>query len=116
MTSRDFDPVQYNRYADECCQLILEAAEYPSDVYLVQVVKLLHLSEKIRNRLTQQDWDPPSGISAPVGACVKSLEAELLSLKPSVSADLPQNGKSWSEIEVCCANIASIVTRTLLRR
>ncbi|KAJ9616643.1 hypothetical protein H2200_000362 [Cladophialophora chaetospira] len=41
MTARDFEPVRYTRYAEECCQVILEAAEYPTDIYLVQVVKLL---------------------------------------------------------------------------
>ncbi|KIW70231.1 hypothetical protein, variant [Phialophora macrospora] len=91
MTARDFEPIRYTKYAEECCQLISAAAEYPTDVYLVQVVKLLHMGDKINRTFGQQEWDPSSNVSAPIGASVKSLEPELLKLKPSVPLDSLQN-------------------------
>lgn len=93
MTARDFEPIRYSRYTEECCQLISEAAEYPTDLYLVQVVKLISMSEKINRTVNAQDWDSSSSIIAPVGAMVKLLEAELQSFKPSESADTLHNGK-----------------------
>ncbi len=93
MTSRDFEPVRYTRYAEECCHFLSEAGEFPTDVYLVQVVKLLYLGDKISRTLNPQDFDPSSNIAAPVGASVKSLEAELQSLKPLVEPDILQHGK-----------------------
>ncbi|OCT49937.1 putative trna processing endoribonuclease protein [Cladophialophora carrionii] len=84
MTARDFEPVRYTRYTEECCQLLSEAAEYPTDTYLVHVVRLLYLGDKVNRTFNQQEWDPSPTISVPVGAAVKSMEAELLKLKPSV--------------------------------
>ena len=93
LTARDYEPIRYTKYAEECCQLLLEAAEYPTDVHLIQLVKLLYMGDKINRTLNPQDFDPSSNISMPVGAAVKSLEAEVHQLKPLVSPDSLQNGK-----------------------
>ncbi|ETI19838.1 hypothetical protein G647_08852 [Cladophialophora carrionii CBS 160.54] len=84
MTARDFEPVRYTKYTEECCQLLSEEAEYPTDTYLVHVVRLLYLGDKVNRTFNQQEWDPSPTISVPVGAAVKSMEAELLKLKPPV--------------------------------
>jgi hypothetical protein len=93
MTARDFEPVRYTGYTEECCQVLSEAAEYATDGYLVQVVKLLSMADKINRTLNPLDFDPFSSIVAPVGAAVKSLEAELRKLKPAVSPDSLHNGE-----------------------
>lgn len=81
MSSRDIDPVRFSSYADECCRVLEETAEHPSDKQLVQMVQIIRMAIKISRTLTQEEWDLSAGISAPIGACVKSLEADLHRLK-----------------------------------
>ncbi|KIW86764.1 uncharacterized protein Z519_12550 [Cladophialophora bantiana CBS 173.52] len=91
MTARDFEPIRYTKYTDECCSMISEAVEYPTDIYLFQLTKLNYLGDKISRTIIQREWDPSSGISAPIGAYVKSLEAELRNFKASMSLDIPES-------------------------
>lgn len=77
-------PVQFNKYADECCRAIAEALEYPTDAYLVQLVRLQRLADKINRTLSSEEVDlATTGITEPVAMCVKSLEVELEQLKSS---------------------------------
>ncbi|KIW30992.1 uncharacterized protein PV07_02677 [Cladophialophora immunda] len=91
MTARDFEAIRYTKYTEECYTMISEALEYPSDSYLVQLTKLNYLGDKISRTIVQREWDLSSGISAPIGAYVKSLEAELRKFKVSMSLELPQS-------------------------
>lgn len=84
MCSRDIEQLRYTKYADDCVRVISEAAEYPSDMYLVRLTQLCCLGDRISRTLGTDDWDSSSsssGISAPIGACVRSFEAELHQLK-----------------------------------
>jgi hypothetical protein len=92
--AKDIEPVKYTKYVDECCRVIEEANEYPGDVYLVQLVRIQCLADKIRRTLGQDEWDWSGGISTPIGACVKSLEGELQSLRASLTLDGPYTGTS----------------------
>ncbi|OQV08214.1 Fungal specific transcription factor domain-containing protein [Cladophialophora immunda] len=84
MCKRDVEPIRYSRYADECCRAISEAAEYPTDVYVVHLARLHGMAGRISCIRTQEDWHVnPVSTSAPIGACVKSLESELLQLRNS---------------------------------
>ncbi|KAH8800269.1 hypothetical protein F5884DRAFT_809868 [Xylogone sp. PMI_703] len=74
--ARDIDPIRYSRYADECCNALTEAAEYPSDTYIVQLMNLHRLSDKIGRTLAMIDFTHPVGLSTPIGAYVKSLQSE----------------------------------------
>ena len=93
MTAREFESLRYTKYAEECCQLIFQHAEYPTDVYLVQLVRLLYMADKIGRSLNPAEFDPSSNINAPVGAAVKALEVEVRKLKPMVLHESLQNGK-----------------------
>ncbi len=92
MCARDIEPVKHTKYVDDCCRAIEEAAEYPSDDYLVQLIRIYCVADKIRRTLGQDEWDWSGGISTPVGACVKSLEGELQSLRTSLTVDGPYTG------------------------
>ncbi|OAP64274.1 hypothetical protein AYL99_00246 [Fonsecaea erecta] len=91
MTARDFEAIRYTKYSEECLTMISEAVEYPTDIYLVQLIKLSHLCDKISRTIIQREWDSSSSISAPIGAYVKSLEVELRKCKGSMNFELPQS-------------------------
>ncbi|OAL38891.1 hypothetical protein AYO20_01642 [Fonsecaea nubica] len=91
MTARDFEAIRYTKYTEECYTIISEAAELPSDLYLVQLTRLSYFIDKISRTIIQREWDPSSSISAPIGAYVKSLEAELRKYKASMTLDIAQS-------------------------
>jgi hypothetical protein len=97
MTARDFEAIRCTKYAEECVHLISVAAEHATDAYLVQIVKLLFVADKIGRTLNSQDFDPSSNIFAPIGATVRLLEAELLKLKPTFPAGqvLSLENRKW---------------------
>ncbi len=94
MCVRDIYPIRHSKYVDECCQAISAAAEYPTDTYVVHLTRLHGMADRISRSLTQDVWHgtPASG-SAPLGACVKSLESELLQMRSSLLEGGRQNGK-----------------------
>ncbi len=93
VNARDFEPIRYSLYADECCQILEGQAEYPSDKQLVHLIRITHMGSKIARTFTQDEWDASSGLSAPVGACVRALNAELQSLKATLPSGTLFTGK-----------------------
>ncbi|KIX07799.1 uncharacterized protein Z518_02453 [Rhinocladiella mackenziei CBS 650.93] len=94
--ARDIETVRYSKYAEECCHILGETAEYSSDQYLVQLIRLYCLGEKINRTLNHDEIDTSSGLSTPIGACVKLFEVELRRLKASLPLDMPQSSKFHS--------------------
>ncbi len=78
MCARDIYPIRYSKYVDECCRAISEAAEYPTDIYVVHLTRLHGVAFKIMNTFTFDECHiTPTFTSAPIGACVNSFESEL---------------------------------------
>ena len=94
MCVRDIDPIRYSKYVDDCCRVISEAAEYPTDIYVVHLTRLHGLANRITGTLFHDDCNVTTGFaSAPIVACVKSLESELLQLRNSLPGGAHQNSK-----------------------
>jgi len=94
MCVRDIDPIRYSTYVDECCRAISEAAEYPTDIYVVHLTHLHGLADRITRTLISDEWHmTPAFTSAPIGACVKSFESELRQVRSSLPEGAHQNGK-----------------------
>ncbi|KAF7173128.1 hypothetical protein CNMCM5623_005351 [Aspergillus felis] len=62
--AKDMDPLRYTCYTEECCRVLEELREYPTDMYLVQLARLNLSSDSVQT-------------------CVEALGAELKRLKPS---------------------------------
>lgn len=94
MCIRDMYPIQYSKYVDECCQAIFSAAEYATDIDVVHLTRFHGIADRIARSLSPGTWHmTPALGSAPLGACVKSLESELQQQKTSWSAGNRQNGE-----------------------
>ncbi|KAL9106603.1 MAG: hypothetical protein Q9227_008386 [Pyrenula ochraceoflavens] len=88
------EPIRYSTYVIECCRTISNAVEYPTDLHVAHLTHLYGLAEKIMCLPIQtDDHMTAASSSAPLGACVKSLEAELLKFKRSLPNEIGHNGK-----------------------
>ncbi|GFF61607.1 hypothetical protein CNMCM7927_003076 [Aspergillus lentulus] len=82
--AKDMDPLRYTSYTEECCRVLEELQEYPSDMYLVQLARLNRMAHRIVQTLPFDAYNPPGIASSnSLQTCVKALEAELKDLKRS---------------------------------
>lgn len=101
MFKRDMEPIRYSRYVNECCRIISEAVKYPTDVYVVHLARLHGLADKITCTLSHDDCHMiPALTSAPISACVKMLESELLQIKSLFPEEAHQNCKLSQQVGI----------------
>ncbi|KAL2864769.1 uncharacterized protein BJX67DRAFT_360252 [Aspergillus lucknowensis] len=79
---RGLDPMRYTNYTEECC-CVLEASEEPADLYLIRLVRLHHLAERINRTISLDEYNTPGVPSKPVAERIKSLGADLQHCNPS---------------------------------
>ncbi|KAJ5823629.1 hypothetical protein N7447_005969 [Penicillium robsamsonii] len=92
---KDLGPIiRFTRYTDECCNVLDQVAEYPSDAYLVQLVRVMNLADRIHHTLYNTELHSLSVSSAPppLGLSIRWLEAELKQLKASMPSESPHSG------------------------
>ncbi|KAJ6016076.1 hypothetical protein N7540_010667 [Penicillium herquei] len=85
---RDMEPVRFTKYTHECCQEVGQVNEAPSDSYLVQLVRVMHLANRIHRGVSFDEIDSPT-LSAPLVLAIRSHQAELDHLKKSFSSEPP---------------------------
>lgn len=86
--------IRFTRYTEECCKVLDQAAEYPIDAYLVQLVRAMNLGDRIHQTLYRNELHSPSVLSHPVGLSIRWLEAELKQLKARMPYEPPHGGES----------------------
>jgi hypothetical protein len=85
--------IRFTRYTQDCCDVLEQAAEYPSDGYLVQLVRVMNLGEKIHNTLYRTELYVSSVSCPPLGMSIRWLEAELKQIKARTLYEEPYSGK-----------------------
>lgn len=85
--------LRYTKYTDECLVTIGETKEYPTDEYIVSLLRLHRIGEKICRTLLDDPIDIASGLSAPVGMCIQYHEIELRQFREVIPVDLAQNSE-----------------------
>jgi hypothetical protein len=87
------DALRYTAHVEETCNALLRNPEYDSDVFLVQLVRLQQMAEKITQTLP---CDAPQSFWAskpPMGLLVKAFQTELQSFKSALPQNLQQDRK-----------------------
>ncbi|PYH95251.1 hypothetical protein BO71DRAFT_377835 [Aspergillus ellipticus CBS 707.79] len=84
------DPMRFTPYTEECCRLVEEAAECESDRYLIHLVRIAQMGEKIHRTLHSHEVEPPSG-SASTAIIISWLQKDLQQLKSSLGCEFPQS-------------------------
>lgn len=87
------EPVRFTKYTNECCEELKKALEFPTDAYLVQLIRVVHLGDKVHRTTSINELGFSAGLSTPLGLLVRGYQAELQELKTSFSCELPQSGK-----------------------
>lgn len=78
--------MRYTKYTDECCRVIEDAQEYNTDQYLVRLVRLHRITDRIRRTVSLDESDPFGSLEAlPLGVCIRAIEVELQQIKSFVS-------------------------------
>lgn len=98
LCSREMSVLRYTKYTDECSAILCETKEYPTDEYVVNLLILHRIGEKIRKTIWDDPIDSSWVLSASLGMCVRHLEIELQHFKDSIPLDLSQNSEclfSW---------------------
>lgn len=92
-TFRDINALKRSAYQDECCTTLENAAEYPTDSFLVYVARLQAMVESVAHTFqygskehttVQQRW------RIPLTLYTTPLERDLVNLKDTWPQDLPQ--------------------------
>ncbi|KAF2731137.1 hypothetical protein EJ04DRAFT_554959 [Polyplosphaeria fusca] len=87
---KELEGIRFTKYAEICCQVLEEAKQYPSDAYLVRLVRLQQQADKVGRLLYSNDLEPWDGMSGPMSLTISSLEKETLELGSLVQFNLPQ--------------------------
>lgn len=91
------DALRYTPYVEECCQVLADANEYQTDVYLVRLVRLQRIANIIAQTLPT-DGTELHNLRAPIGMYIKSIQKDLESLKCSWRGDVEQKREFAMEI------------------
>ncbi|KAJ5522464.1 hypothetical protein N7527_006579 [Penicillium freii] len=85
--------IRSTRYTDECCNVLDQIAEYPTDASMVQLVRAMNVADKIHHTLYHTELYPSSvsSTSPPLGLSIRWLEAEIKQLKAHISSESPHS-------------------------
>jgi hypothetical protein len=93
---KKIEGLQYSPYIEYCCQALLEAAEYESDIILVALVRVQAIIETANRNLLSRGRP---GEKAPVWMHVKSSQFELQTYWNSLPPNVQQNRGSCHDSE-----------------
>ncbi|KAJ5976217.1 hypothetical protein N7481_009924 [Penicillium waksmanii] len=89
------EPLRFKKYTDECCKIIEVELESATDVFLVHLVRTMHLADRIVHTICFDEFDYP-GLSGPLGLSIRGFEPDLRKMKTSFSCESPYSSKPSS--------------------
>lgn len=89
------EPIRYTKYMQECLQTLEEEKEYSTDITLVNLVRIQHLTARIAQMNSQDDpAEELSGLpTAPLSAYVSAFQGELNRIRDNLPENLKNDGK-----------------------
>ncbi|KAJ5156320.1 hypothetical protein N7492_009123 [Penicillium capsulatum] len=106
---KDLEPLRFSKYTEECCQVLSETMEFPTDTFAVQLVRIAHLADKITQTVSLNALDSPAILSAPLGMSIRFFQTQIQQLRTSVTADAPQStvlGFHYDTLEIILYRLA----------
>lgn len=94
---KKMDPMLWNQRMEECCRLLADQNERPSDTYLLYQVRLHQIAGRIGQTLPFDGPDiHPAASLQPIRMCVKSFQRDLQDFKMSSLDTMAETGWSTS--------------------
>lgn len=88
------DALRWTSYLDECVTVLAETGEHPSDILLIQLVKLQLISEKVGQAPWNDGYGDATGSTAAAPTFyLKALQAQLQDLKVKIPHEIQRNSK-----------------------
>lgn len=94
MCVRETDTPRFTKYSNECCEILKETAEYPTDSFLVQLVRVLCVGQKAHYLVSANEVDYPIALTPMLGLAIKSYQVELQQLRSSFNNERLQAGEN----------------------
>jgi hypothetical protein len=85
--------MKFGKYAENCCKILENTVEYPTDIYLVQLVRMQRIADNIKITIYNETLDGSPDFSPVLSINIASLERELRDVRSTLQLDLPQAGK-----------------------
>jgi hypothetical protein len=104
----------YTTYIEKCYLTLAGAGEYPTDIYLISLIRLQHFVRKIANSLPSNELEPLWSPTTPIGMYVKSLEEGLQRYRKSLPQDLFLGRESCHSVPRCAILILDITAPFLM--
>lgn len=97
MPSAYADPIRFNSYFEECCEVIQNEGGQPNDVFLVHLARLQFLSAKIRASGVWEIALNRDGASsrAPLSIYMQNFQGEFQKFFNSVPADIREDSRQF---------------------
>ncbi|KAG5912889.1 hypothetical protein E4U42_001739 [Claviceps africana] len=92
------DVLMHTHQLDYCCKVIEATMEYPSDEYLIQLVKVQQLAQTISMTMAGDGMAPP--MSLPLVMVIQSFQDQLDTFRASLPPHLTQNSTLLCHIAV----------------
>jgi hypothetical protein len=96
--STEFDAMKFGNYAENCCRILEETMEYPTDIYLVHLVRMQRVADNTRGTLYNEALEGAPDFPTLLSMGMASLERDLRDVGTALRLDLPQAGEqalSW---------------------
>jgi hypothetical protein len=88
----NMEPIRFIKYVDDCVDIIRDIQEYPTDQYLLQLMKLQNISREINEVLPRDSLDP-APISTTAATYIKKIQTKLNVFQERVPIHLRGNRK-----------------------
>lgn len=88
--SRDFETLQFGEYTERCCRILEETDEYPTDIVIVQLVRMQRIAENSNSVLHNAPMERTLDLSSSLSMRIEMLKRDLTEVGASLRQDLPQ--------------------------
>ncbi|OJD12108.1 hypothetical protein AJ78_07244 [Emergomyces pasteurianus Ep9510] len=85
--AKEIDGMRFSKYADQCCHILQEAMEYPTDSYLVHLVRIQQIADRIGATVYSENLMGSFAVneSAATPLAISSLEKEVQVMGDKIS-------------------------------
>jgi hypothetical protein len=90
---RHMDPLNFGKYAEDCINIIEETMELPTDLCLVQQIRLMQIGSEIKYSLPRDPLGAMAPFSCPLELVLSTMKNKLLAFHAKIPSNLQQNRK-----------------------